>query len=131
MKDNMQKVYIIHSSSCNIVIQETPVKLKDFQYKASFASLGAEGGGMAPLAGCAVEAAGRLEISGAGVSTSWVSLGSWASCKKSSTFGVLHSGLFWGEERKVNDRFSPLDPLAFPVDSRSESLVPAGYWPVL
>ena len=120
---------MIRSSSCNIVIQETQkthIKLKDFQNKASFASLGAEGGGIPPLAGGPIEAAGRGDTGG--VSAIWVPLGSWASWLKWSPFGILDSGVFAGEETRVNDRFSPLtvDPLAFPLDSRSESLVPAG-----
>ncbi len=109
--------------------RETHFKLKGFQYKASFPSAGALGGGIALLAG----GAPATGVGGGGVPGvlfgSGVPFGSWDSWNKEVGLGVLSTGLFWGEETEVNDRFSP-----FPwrtVDSTSESLVPAAYLPVL
>ena len=108
----------------------THFKLKDFQYKASFASAGAAGGGitLALLAGGAPATRVGGGTGDSGVSfRGGVAFGSWESCN--IRLGNLPCGLFWGEETEVNDRFSPF--LFLTVDSTSESLVPGGYLPVL
>lgn len=106
----------------------THFKLKGFQYTASFASAGAAGGGiaLALLAGGA-PATWVGEGSEPDVSfRSGVSFGSWASWNKEVGLGDLPYGLFWGEETKVNDRFSPF-PLLF-ADRRLNIRIIGTWW---